>query len=139
MAKPEIKRHRNGQFAPSLLGKNAPTPSASLPTAEKVPLNAFGTDSDAYYWSTYQAQKRRKALVEEYPQWFPEGGSWYEDSSDDDTLVYLYVSPGNTQPLRWVQVDRLDSAAYRVLEMTEQGTPQEILSVGIAATGSDAQ
>lgn len=133
MTKFNRNRRPNGQFAPNLLGKNAPTPSALLAPIDKVPNTPYEGEMSAYYWSHYQATKRRNALAAEYPNLFPEGGSWYEDSSDEDTIVYLYVSPNNAQPLRWVQVDRFTSEAYRVLEMTPNGTAREILSAGITS------
>jgi len=129
----DINRRANGQFAPSLLGKNAPTPAAAIPAAEKPPVSPYENDLSAYYWSNYQGQKRRNSVATENPHLFPEGGSWYEDASDDDTLVYLYVSPDNKEPLRWVQVDRMDSSCYRVLEMTPAGEATEVLAVGFTS------
>lgn len=130
----DINRRANGQFAPSLLGKQPPTPSANLPKYEKPPMDPYQHDVSAYYWSNYKGQKRRNTVATEHPHLFPEGGSWYEDASDEDTLVYLYVSKDNKEPLRWVQVGRLDSDRYRVLEMSPAGEAVEVLSVGFSSS-----
>lgn len=129
----DVNRRSNGQFAPSLLGKNAPTPSASLPIYEKPSMSPYDQDISSYYWSNYQGQKRRNSVAAENPTLFPAGGSWYEDSSDEDTLVYLYISEGNKEPLRWVQVDRMSGERYRVLEMTSTGEAKEIISEGFTS------
>lgn len=134
MSNHDVNRRANGQFAPSLLGKNAPTPSASLPDSAKPQIDPYQRELSSYYWSNYQGQKRRNTVAAENPALFPEGGSWYEDASDADTLVYLYVSKDNSEPLRWVQVDRMNGDRYRVLEMTPAGSAEEIISVGFTSS-----
>jgi hypothetical protein len=129
----DVNRHSNGQFAPSLLGKNPPTPASSLPGLYKPATTPYQRDMSSYYWSNYQGQKRRDTVATENPNLFPAGGSWYEDSSDGDTLVYLYISKGNKEPLRWVQVDRMSGDRYRVLEMTPTGEAEEIMSEGFTS------
>lgn len=137
MAQHERNRRLNGQFAPNLLGRNAPTPASLLPASMKLPTTPYSEEISSFYWSNYQGVKRRSAVAEAHPELFPAGGSWYEDASDENSLVYLYLSQGNTQPLRWVKVDRLDNTAFTVLEMSSDGVARELFS-GSSAT-SDAE
>lgn len=137
MSDRDFNRRANGQFAPNLLGKKAPTPSSQFSELERVPTTPYEGELSSFYWSRYKAHSRRAAITQEHPALFPDGGSWYEDSSDEDTLVYLYVSKGNVEPLRWFQVDRSDADTFRVLEMDANGSPREILAGGAFTSAAE--